>query len=255
MQLIQLRGGLEELFDTTEFMRPALLHLIIVGVIGNTTCPPAQQVHIIQQNRDFNLIERIYCYGSFPGILCPPHLFVQIARVNQFRYNTGVLSIIEDSTRDAAYRLLEDIEGFSPTEWAKSSFCNQDDWLLVGGIYQSAVIIYCIASLQSLSVLPSTSQLDATRAAHGHSLLSLLEKSLLMPQMKKCMLWPLVVAGMEMERGTASSRQFVSNKLDFMSRDLGTPIAKLAKAVLWTFWAGGKDSWDECFSQPYAFVT
>ncbi|KAG2417838.1 hypothetical protein HFD88_000937 [Aspergillus terreus] len=180
MQLIKLRGGLETLFHSTEYMRPALLYLMV---------------------------------------------------------------------------LLEDIERFSPQDWSDSAPNNQEDWLVLGSVYQSAALIYCIASLQSLSVLPSTSELNATRAAHGHSLLTLLRKALLLPQMRNCMLWPLVVAGMETGRAAAPSRQFVSHELRIMTQDLGTPIASSANAILQRFWSSGKDTWDDCFDRPCAFVT
>ncbi|EAU36806.1 predicted protein [Aspergillus terreus NIH2624] len=255
MQLIKLRGGLETLFHSTEYMRPALLYLMVVGVMGNTTSPPSQQIHITSQNRILPLIEEMYGEGLFPALLCPPQLFIKIAEINQFRYETDRLEIISDDTRDAAHRLLEDIERFAPQDWSDSAPNNQEDWLVLGSVYQSAVLIYCIASLQSLSVLPSTSELNATRAAHGHSLLNLLKKALLLPQMRKCMLWPLVVAGMETGRAAAPSRQFVGHELRIMSQDLGTPIASSANTVLQRFWSSGKDTWDDCFDRPCAFVT
>ncbi|KAF9889352.1 hypothetical protein FE257_007462 [Aspergillus nanangensis] len=250
MQLMKLRGGLETLFHSTPFLRPALLYFVIVGVMGNTTSPPSQQILLTQYDNLIPLIREMYGEGLFPGLLCPPQLFINIAMINQLRYHAGNIQPVDDALRDTAGDLLEEIEAFSPQEWAESNFCNQEDWFLLASIYQSAVIIYCIASMQSLSILPLTAEMNATRAAHGHSLISLLHKAVQLPQMNKCMLWPLVVAGMEMAHGSPISRDFVAEQLSTMSQDLGTPISLSARTVLKMFWASGTSGWDDCFDRP-----
>lgn len=93
------------------------------------------------------------------------------------------------------------------------------------------------------------------KAAHGDRLFQLLKKALVSEQVKKSMMWPLIVAGVEAADASAAIRTFVDEQLTEMSRDLGTPLPLLAKGVLKRFWASGKTGWDDCFDKPYAFVT
>jgi hypothetical protein len=195
----------------------------------------------------------MYGDGLCPTLLCPPSLFLDIISINHLRFQGSNSSLISESTRSAAITLLKHIDGFSPEHWSTSNTSPQEWWLL-GRIYQSAVALYCISSLQNLFVLPSTPQLKAMRTAHGYRLFPLLKKALASPKIKMCMMWPLVVAGMEAVNGSPAERQFVDEQLSEMSQRLGTPVPLVAKSVFKRFWASGKTGWDDCFDRPYVFV-
>ncbi|QVM06801.1 hypothetical protein D8B26_001506 [Coccidioides posadasii str. Silveira] len=254
-KLISLRGGLENLARLSPHMKPMLLYYIILGVIGNTTTPPSDQVATTSQLDLANLASEMYGEGYlFPNLLCPPPLFLDILSINHLRYQWKIASLVNQFSQTAAEAVLQHVDAFSPEEWACSNTSSQEDWLLIGRIYQSAVALYCISSLQSVSVLPFTSQLKARRTAHGNRLFQLLKEALLSPKVNKCMMWPLIVAGAEAVNRGPAAREFVADHLSEMSEDLGTPLALHAKMVFKKFWPSGKTKWDDCFDTPYAFV-
>ena len=160
----------------------------------------------------------------------------------------------EDRSQEA-FGVLHRIHEFIPEQRADSKPSSKGDWLLAAKAYHPAVAIYCISSLQSLSILPPTSSLKARCTAHGQLLLTFLNEALSSPKIKRFMLWPLVVLGVEAVNGDASIRAFVSKQLPEMSRHIGTYVPLTAKGVLERFWASGETRWDACFDRPYAFAT
>lgn len=156
-----------------------------------------------------------------------------------------------------AHEILDDIHFFSPEEWASSKESSREDWELVGKVYQSSVVIYCILSLQSLSVLPTTSALRARYSTHRHTLHELLAKGLPSPKIKRFLIWPLVVLGVVVIHGSPAMRAFVAKQLPEMSRDLGTFVPLTAKRVLDRFWEKEETDrrWDDCWDKAYAFTT
>lgn len=196
----------------------------------------------------------LYGDGLFPVLLCPPYLFLGIIKVNHLRLHS-TRAPIDESTQSAALALLEHIGAFAPETWAESNVSARDEWALLGYIYQSAVALYCILSLQSISIFQSTRLLDATRVSHHSRLLQHPQKAVVDPILKKCMTWPLVVAGMGAIDADLKTRHFVDGQLFKMSRDLGTPVPLAARAMFKRFWASGKTNWDDCFDRPYAFVS
>lgn len=160
----------------------------------------------------------------------------------------------EDLSQEG-YEILLRVHSFSPECWAESKPLLQQDWKLIGNVFQAAVALYCISSLQSLSVLPLTSSLRARCATHGQVLQVFLNAALSSPRMKRYMLWPLVVLGVEAVHGGAAMRTFVARELTEISRALGMYVPLAGKGVLDRFWASGETRWDACFDRPYAFVT
>ena len=191
-----------------------------------------------------------------PFQMCPLPLFAEIIKINHLRMRA--MEHASTEARDISqegYKILSRIHGFSPEELAQSKPASKEDWILLGSIYQAAVALYCISSLQSLAAFPATSSLRARCAAHGLVLQELLNEALSSPRIKRFMLWPLVVLGVEAVHSDASMRAFVEKQLPEMSRHIGTYVPLMAKSVLESFWASGETHWDACFDRPYAFVT
>lgn len=207
-------------------------------------------------HKELDLILEQYGGGVFAFQMCPPPLFAEIIKINHFRARaskhepTGA----EDLTQEA-YGILSRIHSFSPEQWAESKPSSKEDWMLLGNVYQAAVALYCISSLQSLWVLPLAPSLRALCTTHGQFLQVLLSEALSSPRLNRFLLWPLVVLGMEAVNGGAAIRAFVRKQLPEMSRYIGTYVPLMARDVLERFWASGETRWDACFDRPYVFAT
>lgn len=188
--------------------------------------------------------------------MCPPLLFTEIIRVNHLRMQAarGGLTRAENLSQDA-YEILNRIHGFSPEQWAESKPSSNDDWIRLGNIYRTAVALYCISSLQNLSVLPQAPSLRTQCTTNGRVLQVLLSEALSSPKVKRFMVWPLVVLGVEAVHGGAAVRAFVGKQLLELGRHAGTHAPLMAKGVLERFWLSGETGWDSCFDRPYAFTT
>jgi len=189
----------------------------------------------------------------------PPELFDQLVTIGHLRFratNPREEPRRTDNLLQEAHNVLQNIQSFSPGQWAESKPRSTADWAFIGRVYQAATVIYCISSLQSLSVLPSTSSLQNSCLMQSELLQGLLEESLLVPKLRWFLLWPLVILGTQATSGDCTVRRiFVQNKLSEMSRFIGVSSPLVAKDVLERFWASGKTGWDDCFDKQYVFTS
>lgn len=226
-----------------------------IAVLGNTTSP-ASDLTPCSHLYELDSIIREYADTTFGFQMCPTALFGEIVEINRLRAQAAKHEATEaDALSLEAYTILERIHNFSSEHWASSKPASKEDWILIGNIYQAAVAIYCISSLQSLLVLPLTYQLRARCAAHGEILHNLLNEALVSPKIKRFMLWPLVVLGAEATNAGAEMRSFVANQLPGMGSHTGSYVPHTAKMLLERFWASGETNWDACFDRPYVFAT
>lgn len=225
--------------------------------------PVSNQLKLASQPNLADLIPEYYGEGLFPVLLCPPALFAEIIRINDLRANAASRPGVSEPVgvqclEQAGLGILQRILDFSPQRWTdvnqEKHHIQGDLWLLLGGLYQSTVAMYCLSSLQSLAVLPYSTHLVGLRAKHKSSLFSELKRALISPELKMWVMWPLVVAGMVAD-DDHDMRRFVSSELRKMAGNLGTPIPLLARSTLDGFWRKRGRGWDECFDGPYAFVT
>jgi hypothetical protein len=152
-----------------------------------------------------------------------------------------------------AYDLLARIEAFSVEDWAQpGTFYNE--WLIVGTVYKSALALYAILSLGSLTVLPADASLLDIQTVHGDVLLRNLRTALKDSRIARFMAWPLVVVGVEAIYRGEATRDWIGASLEELSRTLGTSGPIKACSVLRRYWKGGVSGWDECFDRPYVFV-
>jgi hypothetical protein len=202
----------------------------------------------------FEDLEFILGLSGTDNQILPPPLFAEIVKINHLRTVAMQPRGPEQDIVQEAFNILHRIYSFSSEQWASSKPLSQDDWILLANIHQAAVSIYCISSLQSISILPHTPSLRAQCVAHGQNLQHLLPSALSSPRLKLFMLWPLVMLGMEAVHGGPAMRSFVAKELPELSRHVGTYVPLTAKAVLEKFWASGETRWDACFDRPYAFA-
>jgi hypothetical protein len=221
-----------------------------IAVISNTTTPPSDHIPLGSDIRSIDVISQMYGDAVIPVILCPPALLADIIRINHLRQQ----AILHSSTEYEAktLELLGRITAFSPEQWAMSCAAPEKG-IILGHVYRSAVILYCILSLQSLCVLPRMAQLRTMREAHRKELFTYLKLACEAPGIGKCMLWPLVVAGV-CAQGDLAMQQFVDRELSALGTDIGTPLPLLATVVFRNFWESKSRTWDACFERPYCFV-
>jgi hypothetical protein len=197
-------------------------------------------------------------YGSCvtPFQMCPLPLFGEIIKINHLRMRATSCNTTEiGNLSQEAYKLLERIQEFSPDQWSKSKPSSWEDWLLIGKCYQASISLYCILSLQSLSVFPATLALRSHCTAQSQLLRALLPDGLSSPKIQRFLVWPLILLGVEAVRSGAAMRAFVVKQLPQLSRDLGTYVPLMGKRILETFWDSGETHWDACFDRAYVFTT
>tara|TARA_R110002003_G_scaffold104_1_gene8188 strand:+ start:2975 stop:3652 length:678 start_codon:yes stop_codon:yes gene_type:complete len=224
--------------------------------MANTCSPSWDQIEIsgtpsqnLSDVRDmYNLI--------FPYTLCPPALFFDVMRINALRARaSAVLFAGEMDPAHAleAQDLLAAVEAFSPEDWAQPGE-HYDEWRSIGIVYQAAAALYCTLSLQSLTILPESLEMNSMRAVHGDRLIEGLRAAMKSPRLVSFLIWPLVVAGVEAGFRDGATRYWVGAQLSHLSRRLGTSSPLKAQAVLRRYWQKEEPGWDECFDRPYVFV-
>ncbi|TDZ18423.1 hypothetical protein Cob_v008619 [Colletotrichum orbiculare MAFF 240422] len=257
-KIISLRGGFRETAASRSSLEPLLLVLWSIAVLGNTTCPASDLLATASHVDALDLILARCAAEVTPFHMCPLPLLAEIIRVNHLRSQAFEGTSAADHVSRQACDALDRIEAFSPESWSlakpRPTASSRDDWTTVGHIYKSAVAVYTILSLQSLSVLPVTAGLRARSAAHGRALQRLLVEALPSARTKRFMIWPLVVLGAGAVHGGRRPRDFVARWLPVLSFELGTSVPLTARLVLERFWASGRTGWDECFERAYIFT-
>lgn len=225
-----------------------------VGIMTNTMAPASKQTAAATYFSSISFISKIYEKVIYPTLLCPHPLLLQIIAINFLRHEVANSNSSVKDGQSRAVALLNAINQFSSKNWASFDAPLQELWLIAGRIYHSAVLLYCIASLQALFLLPKNSEINSMKARNCSRLYELLPQALKAPQLRPSMCWPLVVAGLHAEGSNTTYRPFVTTALTQMSRDTGVSLPLAATAVLETNWARGKKSWDDCFDRPYVFA-
>ncbi|KAG8417215.1 hypothetical protein J3459_012509 [Metarhizium acridum] len=252
-RLITLRGGIKILAKSKR-LDSLLLCFLGVSVLGNTTCPAHDIAMTDNHVKELEYMIRHYQGATFSFQMCPPPLFAEIIRMNSLRMRAAERQVSGEFSIEA-YEILARIEEYSPTQWASSKPAAINNWLTLGAIYKLAAAIYCILSLQSSSVLPRNLSLRNRCVTHTQQLKSLLESTVANLSLKRFLLWPLIVLGVEASRGDLALKIFIEKQLAELSCHLGSYVPLAAKSVLERFWALGETDWDVCFDKPYAFAT
>ncbi|CAN9177468.1 unnamed protein product [Alternaria alternata] len=255
-RIVDLRGGPKKLMKEAPHLVPSLVLYLLIVSVANTCSPSWDQVEINSTADDVTEdITSIYSL-IFPYTLCPPELFTEMLHTNRLRAKASAAVLQCDFDVDhtlKAYDLLARIEAFSVEDWAQPGTF-YDEWLIVGTVYKSALALYAILSLGSLTVLPADASLLDIQTVHGDILLRNLRTALKDPRIARFMAWPLVVVGVEAIYRGEATRDWIGASLEELSRKLGTSGPIKACSVLRRYWKGGVSGWDECFDRPYVFV-
>ncbi|RYC56717.1 hypothetical protein CHU98_g9497 [Xylaria longipes] len=254
-RLITLRGGVCALAPL-KHLESLLLCFVFVAVIGNTTSSASHLAMTDFHIEQLEVIIELYGAEVFPFQMCPPTLFAEIIKINHIRMQAAKHepTMVEDLSQEA-HRILSRTCAFSPQQWAASKPSSKQDWVLLGNVYQAAVTLYCISSLQSLSIMPLETSLRTRCATQGKVLQGLLTQTLSSQRTRRFMFWPLVLLGVEAVNCSETIRSFVEEKLSDMSSYIGSRAPLVAKDILGRFWASGETRWDACFDRPYVFIS
>lgn len=197
-------------------------------------------------------------YGSNPFAFqgFPTELFAEVIKINYLRMQASKhMSIEADDLAYEANEILNRIQRFSPERWADTKPSQKREaWVLQGMVRRASLILYCVYSLQSVSVLPHSPFYRDLCELHSQNLHLLMQRSVLLPSLKLFSLWPLVVLGVGAVRGPEDIRSFVRCQLPEISKYTGMLAPLTAKNILERFWDSGYTTWDQCFDRPYAFI-
>lgn len=296
---MRVRGGLRNIYQPVQAWRQLLVNYFIAGVTGNTTSPAHDQTEMPFLVEHADLIEELYDEnGLYPSLMCPLPLFLDTLTINDLRYqatlptttraaetmlmgmtmadmtpepdtslgSSPVVSLDLPLTLEArAQDVLKRILAFVPADWVAAVPSAGYGLEMLAQVYQSALVVFCIASLQGVGVLPAGARALAKLSEwHLGRLLDLLREGLTDPVLHAriftCVVWPLVVAGSQLKAGRgrddtlAADRSFIDKQLALLSVDLGFVVTLVARTVLRRFWDSDRTEWDDCFDQPWLFV-
>ena len=139
-------------------------------------------------------------------------------------------------------------------------------WLSIAEIYHAAVTLYCVGSLTPLAgIIQSVSSMYEARIASFSTikfhLIKIFSATDGTAQMRKLLLWPLVIAGIESGSDDSSFRLFITAQLNWMSSALGTFAPIEAKQFLESLWRSLDNHpshlekpWDSMFDKHFVFV-
>ncbi|KND89985.1 hypothetical protein TOPH_05269 [Tolypocladium ophioglossoides CBS 100239] len=149
------------------------------------------------------------------------------------------------------------------------------DWQRLAFIYQAAVALYCISSLLG-SEVARISELQSRPSYHetciGVSQMRDAQCSALLrhlqvvaadtkAHMRKLVLWPMVLAGIEADPVDEASTRFIEHELVWLSSTLGTASPLVGRRFLQGLWRRAArwhdeqgQTWNGLFDRPYVFV-
>ncbi|KAF7681056.1 hypothetical protein GT037_000032 [Alternaria burnsii] len=254
-RLIDIRGGFESLLRTAPHLTSALVVFLIIVTFSNSLGPASHHLSITGPlEQHIKEVEKVYSL-VFPYTLCPVTLFIDIVRINRLRQEVALSSFANQYQHTSeAKGILARIEGFAPGDWAQAGE-NQDDWQLIGSIYQSAIALYCAMSLQALVVLPADTEMGTMRTNHAKRLLEDMKAAVHLKQLKKIAMFPLCVLGVEAGyHDQQYTRLWIERQLEEHAHLLGTSSPLKARAVLRRYWRRNKPGWNECFDEPFTIL-
>lgn len=192
-----------------------------------------------------------YIFNTYPD-----ELISQIMRINRLRALATKYGTPPQDLNQQACEILSQLQTFSVEQWfEKNKNSCKKDHILLGNTYRSAVLLYYISSLQSVSVLLPTSSLKELVSTETHALYALIKQALRNPRIEMFLVWPLIVLGVKAVHWKIhEKRDLVRTWTEHMCTFTGSYSLFHLREVLEGFWASGKTNWDDCFDKPYLFT-
>lgn len=145
------------------------------------------------------------------------------------------------------------------------------NWRRLATVYKSSTALYCILSL----IGSDTSESGGSSKADPLELKALFQRTLCQnlkelcinretrtDQMRRLVMWPLAIAGTQLEKGHDQMKDLVRRELEWLSAELGTSTSLVIREFLENLWSRGPEIdpethrtvWDVMFDKPYAFA-
>ncbi|KAL6352618.1 hypothetical protein LRP88_13085 [Fusarium phalaenopsidis] len=263
--LIDLFGGTTQLIQEWPWFNHLFRYFILIDIMGTVTAPVPEVERTNRQLEYIGLLPSMYGVGLWTSLPCPPELLADI--------------ILHQHS--SAVDLLKRIMAFSVEDWAatiipypqpkssdKTVIQRQSEllgWQRVAYIYQSAVALYCISALLppdcNTNNTQTTSDIDVSllQSSCRKALLQDLRDVASNPNsdLRKYLMWPTVIAGVELDADDDMSKAFILEELGWASKMFGTASLLVAQDLLKRIWNSGRTKtrrWDDLFDRPYAFV-
>ncbi|KAF5020811.1 hypothetical protein F66182_7150 [Fusarium sp. NRRL 66182] len=280
-------GGMLALILCRPFQRPLVRYLILSEIMSSTTAPMIEEDRVQRQMDLLPMIHAVFCVGLYTSVPCPPELLTDIITVNHLvtqGIDHGVTTNFEPPR--TAMGVLQKILSFSSEKWASEIVTEEQkhqdpkipfsqrralswDWQAIAQVFQNAVALYCMSSL----LYPHYTGQAPPAALGGRDIafvrLTCLDALLrdlkaiasAQGQLRKFLVWPLAIAGIEVDVNDGLSKSFISSELTWISKTLGTASPLVAQNFLTALWKSewiptgcGRGSWNSIFDKPYIFI-
>ncbi|KAJ4311385.1 hypothetical protein N0V84_010478 [Fusarium piperis] len=279
--LIDLFGGTTQLIQEWPWFNHLFRYFILIDIMGTVTAPAPEVEQTNRQLEYIGLLPSMYGVGLWTSLPCPPELLADIILVNHKRATATNDPLFAHHQHSSAVDLLKRIMAFSVQDWAavidpspqpkrsdKTVIQRQSEllgWQRVAYIYQSAVALYCISALLTPECSTSNTQapldidIPSLKSSYREALLQDLKDVASDPksELRKYLMWPTVIAGIELDVDDEKSQAFIISELGWASKTFGTASVLVAQDLLKRIWGSsksGKRNWDDLFDRPYAFV-
>lgn len=222
-------------------------------IFGDTTCPAR---NVVDLGDDPDIEEFIHAQDvvSISYQMCPPELVSAIIKVNRLRAWIFKSKGIDQKFISEAVCILEDIQKFSPEQWARTKVSRTEQWLIMGEIYHTSVMLYAILSLPRYTSPLSNLMFESERVKLSCNLRQHIENAISSRCIRRFMIWPVVILGVSAWCDDQLTQKCVVKQLNHLGIAFGSRAPSTAKYLLKRLWCSKESSWDAWFNRPYIFT-
>ncbi|KAJ5223546.1 hypothetical protein N7468_008088 [Penicillium chermesinum] len=149
-------GGMRSLMESPG-MAPLVLDFIFLVITGDTSSLASK---LLVETLPVEELEFLILKHGGVGLafrMCPPPLLVEVLRINHLRSRASRSTPdATESLQTEAFAILGRLDGFSADEWVESHDTLDGEFKNVAHMYQAAISLYGISSLQDCGILQAS---------------------------------------------------------------------------------------------------